>query len=128
MYDRIERVTGAVTSISLVATALLLAPAFAGLSPSFPLAVVMAGLTIGAFVARDSLRELTDTPWLARHFETLWIGPLVATVVLVFFLDATPGELKTLGAVVGLLGMFNYLLRPVYFFVGDVLTRFTSAA
>lgn len=127
MHDRIEHVTRVVTSISLVACALLLAPGFAGLSPSLPLVVIALGLAVGGFTLRDQLRELTDTPWLRPHLETVWIGPLIAALVFVLFLGATAEELQTLGATIGLLGMFNYLLRPIYFLLGDIVSRLTRA-
>lgn len=123
MNDRIERATGVVTSVSLVAAALLLAPAFAGLSPSLPLAAGTLALAVLAAVFRAELRSLPDQRWLQSYLGTVWLGPLVATIVLVAFLGATPAELQTLGAVVGLIGMFNYLLRPVYFALGGVLSR-----
>jgi hypothetical protein len=44
----------------------------------------------------------------------LWAGPLVAAGVMLVGWGATPGELQSLGGVVGLVGMVNLLLRPVY--------------
>ncbi|QSG08165.1 hypothetical protein [Halapricum desulfuricans] len=126
MHDRIERVTGATTAIALVAAAVLLAPAFAGFGASLALAVVAVGLTVLAFLAREAIRTLAPVPWLQLHFETVWVGAAVAALVLVAFAGVTPAELQTLGAVVGLLGLFNYLLRPIYLTLGSVLTRVTK--
>jgi len=128
MNDRIEWATRVGTSVSLVACALLLAPGFAGFSSSLGFAAVALGLALFAFLSRDRLGALSDTAWLRQHLEVVWAGPLVATVVFALYRDATPAELQTLGAVVGLLGMFNYLLRPLYFFLGALLSRFTRAS
>ncbi|QSG15936.1 hypothetical protein [Halapricum desulfuricans] len=127
MHDRIERATGVLTSIALVAAAALLAPAFAGVAPSAALAAVALGVTVLAFVVREEVRALAPAPWLGLYFEAVWAGVAVATLVLVAFLDATAAELQTLGAVVGLIGLFNYLLRPVYFTLGSLLSRIARA-
>ncbi|MCU4717557.1 hypothetical protein [Halapricum hydrolyticum] len=123
MHDRIERVTGAITSTALVAAGVLLAPAFAGLGASLALAAVTLGVTVLAFLAREEIGALAPVPWLRLHFETVWAGAAAATLVLVAFAGATSAELQTLGAVVGLLGLFNYLLRPIYFTLGNVFAR-----
>jgi hypothetical protein len=52
-----------------------------------------------------------DTP---DYHADLWIGAVVAAVVTAVFLGATPGEVQALGGLVGLAGMMNYFLRPVY--------------
>jgi len=127
MHDRIERATGVLTSIALVAAAALLVPAFAGVAPSIALAAVALGVTVLGFVAREQLRTLAPIQGLGLHFETVWVGVAVATVVVVAFLDATAAELQTLGAVVGLIGLFNYLLRPIYFTLGGLLSRIARA-
>jgi len=127
MNDRIEWATRVGTSVSLVACALLLAPGFAGFSSSLGFAAVALGLATFAFLYRDRLIALSDTSWLRQHLEVAWIGPLVAAVVFALYRDATPAELQTLGAVVGLIGMFNYLLRPLYFFAGGLLSRVSRA-
>lgn len=123
MHDRIERATGAITATALVAAGVLLAPAFAGVGASLALAVVTFGVTVLAFLAREELGALAPVPWLRLHFEAIWAGAAAATLVFVAFAGATPAELQTLGAVVGLLGLLNYLLRPVYFTLGSVFAR-----
>jgi len=85
MHDRIERATGAVTSIALVAAGALLAPAFAGFGASLVLAALMAGVTVLAFLAREQVRALAPVPWLRLHFETAWLGAAMAMLVLVAF-------------------------------------------
>lgn len=127
MNDRIEWATRVGTSISLIACALLLAPGFAGFSSSLAFAAIALGLAVLAFVSQEQLLTLSDTPWIRSHLRVTWVGPLVAAFVFAAFSDATPKELQTLGAVIGLIGMFNYLLRPLYFFVGEIVTRLARA-
>lgn len=63
-------------------------------------------------------RLAVDTAWTRvdrhRFVADLWVGPAIAAAVLVPFLGAGAGEVQALGGLVGLVGMANYFLRPVY--------------
>ena len=48
---------------------------------------------------------------------------LVAAVAVVLFPEATAGEVQALGGLIGLAGMGNYFLRPVYRLVYGVGRR-----
>jgi len=104
------------TVVLLAASVVLLVPGSVGLGASLPL-VVAFGLLAGLFGA---LREpLSRLPTVARHDtgaygELLWLGPAVAAGVCLVFLGATAAELQALGGLVGLVGMVNYFLRPLY--------------
>jgi hypothetical protein len=103
-------------SLALLAgAAVLVALGSAGVGGSVALVVGLAALTVLASVAGD---ELLDTAWRRvdphGYVADLWVGFLVAGVAVVLFLDATPGEVQALGGLVGLVGMANYFLRPVY--------------
>jgi hypothetical protein len=93
----------------------LVALGTAGVGGSVLLVLALAALTALASVAGA---ELLDTAW-ARvdshgYVADLWVGFLVAGVAVLLVLDATPGEVQALGGLVGLVGMVNYFLRPVY--------------
>jgi len=93
----------------------LVALGTAGVGGSLVLVVALAALTVLASLAGDELR---DTAWRRvdphAYVADLWVGFFVAGVAVLLFLDATPGEVQALGGLVGLVGMLNYFLRPVY--------------
>jgi hypothetical protein len=105
-----------VTVVLVAASLCLLAAGLAGFGASVGLAGVLLVLAGGL----SSLRErLSGGPTAAGHDlgaygAVLWVAPLTAAAVSLLFLGATPGELLTLGGVLGLAGMVNYFLRPVY--------------
>jgi len=107
-----------VTFVLVLASLCLLLAGFAGLSGS----LVLVGAALVATGGLFALRTVLDTgPTVLGHDlgaygRVLWAGPAVAAVVCLFFLGATPAELQTLGGLVGLAGMANYFLRPLYGF------------
>ena len=117
-------------------SALLLAAAFAligasllGLGGSLLLAAVFALASVALFVLREPLADLASTSYLlARTVEDLWIGTAAATMTVLVALGTTPGELQTLGGLVGLAGMLNYFLRPLYGLLYRIGNRLSNAA
>lgn len=114
------------TVVLLVASVLVIAPGIAGVGGSVLLvggALLVAG---GLYSIRDRLEM---APEVLRHDfghygTTLWLSGVVAAVVFLLGLSATPGELLALGGLVGLLGMVNYFLRPVYRLLAVVVRTF----
>lgn len=99
----------------LAGAAVLVALGTAGVGGSPALVAGLAALTVLANVAG---RALLDSAWRRvdphAYAADLWVGGLVAAVAVAMFPDATPGEVQALGGLVGLAGMGNYFLRPVY--------------
>ncbi|MEF8852697.1 MAG: hypothetical protein V5A28_09800 [Haloarculaceae archaeon] len=99
----------------LAGAAVLVAPGTLGVGGSL---LLVAGVAVLAVAWVPLGEALLDSPW--RRVDPhgfaadLWVGFLIAAVVVVLFPDATPGELQALGGLVGLAGMCNYFLRPVY--------------
>lgn len=119
MEERFERGVRWTSVICLVAAALVIPLGFLGFAASPGIVVALLALAGGTVYAdqyggidRDELR------WL-------WLGPLLgaAVVAVGVTMDASPGELQSLGGIVGLVGVFNLLLRPVYHLLLYVLTR-----
>lgn len=104
-----------VTILLLTGGLALVAAGTAGVAASLwlvgGLCGLAAALAVVGPVAADSRWTRVD-PHL--FLADLWLGPLVAAVVLVAFLDATAGEVQALGGLLGLTAMANYFLRPVY--------------
>lgn len=99
----------------LVAAFALIGASLLGLGGSLALAGVFALTTAGLFAVREPLADLaTDFYLVARTLEDAWIGTAAATLTVLVALSASPGELQTLGGLIGLVGMLNYFLRPIY--------------
>jgi len=126
MDHRIERQTRRITSVCLVAAAVLIGPGAAGLAPSLAFVAGCLGLAGLALTARERLVATVDREVVRVHAQTLWIGLALAAAVGLLWMDLTPGELQTVGGLVGLLGMANYLLRPVYHFLASLFERAAS--
>lgn len=100
----------------VVASGFLIGAGLLGLEGTVPLAVFFTVVS-AIFAALGS--QLARLPHLAGYDlglygRDLWFGPGVAAVVTIGYLGSSPGELTALGGLVGLLGMVNYFLRPVY--------------
>jgi len=110
------------TALFLVASGLLLALGLAGVSSSLPVVVFLLLLAAGLVLTRPSEGEVgrvrnVDLDALLRY---LWAAPALAALPLLLELDATPEEVVALGGILGLMGMANYFLRPIYLLVYGV--------
>lgn len=115
------------TFVLLVASLALVGAGLAGLASS----LLLAGAVLALAVALLALRtRVPDGPTifdreLGAYGRVLWVGPAIAAVVSLAFLGATPAELQALGGLLGLVGMANYFLRPVYR-GASILRRYVS--
>lgn len=102
----------------------LIAAGTAGVAAS---ATLVAGLVALAAALAVVGTRAVDTVWTRvdrRAFVAdLWAGPLLAGLLVLLSLDAHPGEVQALGGLVGLAGMCNYFLRPVYHLAYGLLAR-----
>lgn len=121
METAIRRGTTQVTVVFLVAAGIVLALGLVGARATPFIVAVCVGLACGLYLTRPDT-ELggvlgVDIDGL---LETLWLAPAVAAVPLVFELGATAAEMQALGGLLGLAGMVNYFLRPLYLVVYSV--------
>jgi hypothetical protein len=88
------------------------------------------GLVALAALLRVLGGRLTLTAWTrvdtSRYVLDLWLGPVAAAVVILASLDASPGEVQALGGLVGLAGMVNYFLRPIYHLLYTLSARYSN--
>lgn len=111
------------TAVLLVAGLFLVVIGMVGVASS-PLVVVglllFAGLAylVVERLAADALAGMDPH----EYRQSVWVAPLLAALLALVWLDASPGELQTLGGITGLVGMANYFLRPVYYLVEDVVS------
>lgn len=119
METRFERFVLVSSTVLLVAAALSIALGFLGFGASLPVAGLLT-LLAGATV---SLRRLDASASLAPYLDWLWVGPAVAAAAAVVGVlqGWTAGELQAIGGLVGLLGVVNLFLRPVYRLLSYVL-------
>lgn len=115
METAIRRGTTQVTVVFLVAAGIVLALGLAG-ARATPFTVAACVLLAWALYLT---RPETDAGSVMGVdidglLETLWLAPAVAAVPLMFELGATPAEMQALGGLLGLAGMMNYFLRPLY--------------
>lgn len=103
------------TLVLLTGGTCLIAAGLAGLGASVPLALALVVLG-GALYPLG--RRVADTPLARidpyRFAPDLAFGPPIGGVVTLLWLGASPGEVQALGGLIGLVGMANYFLRPVY--------------
>ncbi|KOX95108.1 hypothetical protein AMS69_04440 [Haloarcula rubripromontorii] len=112
-----------VTVLLLVAAALAIGFGVAGIGASLPIVVGLLVLTAVLFVARpdeDRLGPVAGVD-LDGVVRSLWLAPLVTALALLVRLSATPGEVQAIGGLLGLAGMANYFLRPVYLLAYDLV-------
>jgi hypothetical protein len=123
MEQRIERASRQLSSVTLVAAAVVITPTMLGVGPSLALAVGF--LALGGVLGLARLyATVVPSETVRWHLETLWLGPILAGLAVLLWLEASIGELQAIGGLIGLVGVANYLLRPVYaglYWLGDRL-------
>jgi hypothetical protein len=104
------------TAVLVAASALLVGLGMGGVGGSAALAAVLLGAGAGLFAARDRLAELPVVVGhdLGFYGEAAWLAPVAAAGATLLAVGATAAELQAIGGLVGLAGMVNYFLRPVY--------------
>jgi len=104
------------TFVLIVASLALLLAGLAGAGGSLALLVGLVAVAVALFAVRDRLDANAALAGqdVGDYGRLLWAGPAVAAAVVLAFLGASPAELQALGGLVGLVGMTNYFLRPVY--------------
>ena len=119
-----------VTVLLLVAAALAIGFGVAGVGASLPVVVGLLVLTAVLYAARPDADRFgpvagVDVDGIVR---SLWLAPLATVLPLLVRLSATPGEVQAIGGMLGLAGMANYFLRPVYLLGYDLVAALRESA
>ena len=119
MHRALDRMTMEATVHLLVAGALLIAASLADLGGSAALVGVLLVAAVALFAVREYVPPLGTVLGhdVQRTLTDLWIAPALAATTTAVALGSTPGELQSLGGILGLVAMVNYFLRPVYYAV-----------
>lgn len=104
-----------VTALCLVAAGILLALGTVGVPASLPLLGLLLALSAGLYYTRPdaSVGRVVGID-VGGILSTLWLAPALSAFAVAFEPAASPAELQALGGLIGLAGMLNYFLRPVY--------------
>jgi hypothetical protein len=116
------------TVVCLATSATLIAPGVAGLAPSLPLAGALFALGAACAAVRDDLSSLPTAVGydLGRYGQDLWLAGVLGGLVVLLGPGESAVELLTLGGLVGLVGMANYFLRPIFVTILDGVRWLTT--
>ncbi|MFC7140699.1 hypothetical protein ACFQMA_12825 [Halosimplex aquaticum] len=127
MDPTLDGVVMRATVVLLVAGLCLVTAGTAGLGGSLPLAFALAVVGAGLYLVATTVDAPADGLGVREVATDLWTGPLLAAVVVLVWLEGSPGEIQALGGLVGLVGMLNYFLRPLYHLVYGAVGRVANA-
>ena len=127
METAIRRATMQVTAVCLVASAMVLGLGLVGATASLFLVGCFLVLSGGLYVSRpeSSVGAVAGVD-VDGLLDSLWLAPALAALPLALELGATPGEVQALGGLLGLVGMANYFLRPLYLLAYGVVASLTD--
>ncbi|MFB6165110.1 MAG: hypothetical protein ABEJ31_08115 [Haloarculaceae archaeon] len=110
MDEKYERGLLRISAVFVIAGLLIVPFEFVGVGPSLVLLLAFAALAAALYYAWQASDDY------GLYLSGLWLGPAIAAVATAYALlaGATPGEYQAIGGVVGLLGVLNLFLRPVY--------------
>lgn len=119
-----------VTALLLVAAALAIGLGVGGVGASLPVVVGFLALSGGLYALRPDPDRFGPVAGIhvGDILHSLWLAPLLVAAVLVVRLSATPGEVQAIGGLLGLAGMANYFLRPVYLLGYDLVSAVSGGA
>jgi hypothetical protein len=110
------------TTVCLIGGGLLLVLGLADVSGSVFIGGLFIVLSVGLYATRPSA---SVGPIVGVDIDSIlnivWIAPTVAAIPLFLEPGATPAEMQALGGIVGLVGMTNYFLRPIYIFISGFI-------
>lgn len=122
MDERYERAVLRISAVFLTAAGVLILLGSVGVAPSLPVVVGLVLLTGVSFTA------LNRYPLPEYYLDGVWVGFAVAALLALLGLvqSWTAGETQTVGGIVGMIGLVNLFLRPVYrlcYYVVESLVR-----
>lgn len=119
-----------VTALLLVAAALAIGLGVSGVGASLPLVVGFLALAGGLYAIGPDPGRFDPVAGIhvGDILNSLWLAPLVVAAVLLVRLSATPGEVQAIGGLLGLAGMANYFLRPVYLLGYDLVSALRDSS
>lgn len=128
MLRALDRAVAQLAALLLLSGLLLVGASLLGLTPGPVLFAPLLAITVALYLAREAIPRIDRYPgWaLADLGEDLWLSTLVAASVAVVAPGLSPGELQTVGGLVGLVALLIYFLRPVFRLVARLYWRVTG--
>ncbi|MFW5974504.1 MAG: hypothetical protein ACOCPZ_03910 [Natrialbaceae archaeon] len=123
MNQRFARHLRQLTGAGFLAGVLLIGLGLAGVSGTTALGLGLLAVGTFALAFRHLFAGLVTHPAADAYLTSVPFAPVIAGGVVLWFSGASPGELQTLGGVLGLLALVNHLLRPVYGILHGLLAR-----
>lgn len=125
MLRPLDRAVAQLSALVLLAGLLLVGAGVLGVAAGPVLFAPLLASAVALYLARDVLPRVEPFPdWaLADLAGDLWLVPLVAASAVAVAPNASPGELQSIGGLVGLAALLNYFLRPLYRFVVRLARR-----
>lgn len=113
------------TVVLVIGSVVLIGPALAGVGATLPLAGLLGVLTVVLWAGREYLEQLPTVLGydLGVYARDSWIGVVLGVAIVLGTLGTPPVELQAFGGFVGLTGIVNYFLRPLYLFVAEYVGR-----
>ena len=119
MHRVLDRATLEATVHLLAAGLVLIGVGLTGRRASVGLVAVLLVATLALFAVRGFVPALGRFGGhdVRQYVADAWVATALAATTTTVALGASPGELQALGALLGLVAMLNYFLRPVYYVV-----------
>jgi len=130
MIRATDRAVAQLAAIVLLAGLVLVGASLLGLAPGPVLFAPLLAATVALYLPREDVPRVERYPdWaLAGLGEDLWLVTLIAASVAVIAPGLSPGELQTVGGLVGLAALLAYFLRPVFRLLARLYVRFSGRA
>jgi len=128
MLQAVDRAVAQLAALLLLAGLVLIGASLLGVATGTVLFAVLLAGTVALYLARDAIPRVERCPgWaLSDLGGDLWLAPLFAASAVIAAPDATPGELQSIGGLVGLVALVVYFLRPLVRLVVRLWLRFSD--
>lgn len=128
MLRALDRAVAQLAALLLLGGLVLIGASLLGLGATPVLFGALMAVTVALYLARGAIPRVEPVAdWaLADLGGDLWLASLVAAAAVVVVFGATPGEVQSMGGLVGLAGVLAYVLRPFVRLLGRLWFRVTD--
>jgi hypothetical protein len=115
MRRALDRAVAQLSALLLLSGVCLIGASLLGVGTGPLLFGALLAATVALYLARDAVPRIERFPeWaLADLGSDLWLAPLIAASAVLVAPGATPGEVQSIGGLVGLVALIVYFARPL---------------